>query len=260
MKKLGQLLCSLVMVISFTPAFSLAVSPPLMDYADLLSDGQEASLVMDLNTVSETLGISVGVILYDQNISYGNLLSYVKGNDGPTHFGSNRILMCMNLQSREMVIEASGKGNAALDDWDNDLILDEVAPYFSAENYAQGLELYLTLTESMVLGIETEAEQAREKEEKMEALLPIALGGFVLALIVSIGGTMMMVSAMNNVKEQKHASNYVKQGSFHLRSDRESFLYRRVTKTPRQQNNGAGRSGGGGGGRGSHSGGRSRGF
>ncbi len=231
---------------------------PLLDYGDLISATEEGNLIAEMNRISENINISVGAVLYDEPIPASSVLSYVKQNVGPAEFGSNRIVLCVDLKGRDMAIEVSGRGNSSLDDWDLNVILDEVAPYFTQGNYAKGIAVYLDLTEDMVLGIETEAEKAKIQEEFMAKFGSVMLGAFVISLIIASIVVFCMVSSMNNVKEQHNASSYLKSGSFQIQRDRSTFLYRTVTKTARQQNTGGGS--GGGGGRGSHSGGQSRGF
>lgn len=246
-------LFALVLLCPFT-----VEATPLLDYGDLISATEEGSLIAEMNRISDTLDISVGAVLYDEPIPASSVMSYVKQTVGPEEFGSNRIIMCVDLNGRDMAIEVSGRGNSALDDWDLNVILDEVAPYFTNGDYASGLAVYLDLTEDMVLGIETEAEKGKIRAENMANLSSVMLGAFVISLVIASVVVFCMVKSMNNVKEQHNASNYLKAGSFEIRRDRATFLYRTVTKTPRQQNTDGG--GGGGGGHGSHSGGQSRGF
>lgn len=261
MKKI--LILSFLLGLFLTPNFLLwessAYEAPILDFGDLITDSQEASLKTEINRVSQSIGYPVGAILYNQSGIYGNLLSDIKSGDGPLYFGSDRILIALNLNTREMVIDLSGSAYTSMDDWEVDLILDEVAPYFSAGNYGAGINVFLSMTESICLGIVTEAEAERVREEHLEQIMPMITGSIIFAFVFALVVVIYFIKSMNNVKDQKNASAYVSQGGFHLTHDRETFLYRNISKVPRQQNNSSG-GGGGGGGRGSFSGGGSRGF
>lgn len=259
MKKILLLFpCLLLLSLVSFPSFAQdgAFSPPVLDYAQILLESEEQALAVEMARVSDVLGYQVGAILYDAPITYGNLLSEVKSGDGRTHFGENRILMTLNMQSSEMAIEANGRGYGVLTNDQMDFILDEVAPYFTAKNYAQGLAEFVDLTEQCGLGITTEAETAWMNQGKMEEKLPIILISVVISLIIAGGVTIYFVKTMNNVQDQKGANAYQK--NHRITRDKEIFLYRNVVKVAKQQSS----SGGGGGSSrgGGHSGGRSRRF
>lgn len=262
MKKIKQFCALFLLVIlpSFLASQTLALDTPLLDFDNLIADNQEPALVAEMERVSTAIGYPVGAILYNQGGTYGTLLSEVKSGDGPVYFGTDRILILVNLNTREMAIDLNGTAKYAMDDWETNLILDEVAPYFTNGNFLSGIQVFLSMTESTVLGIVTEAETERMRQERLEELLPTILFSILFSGITAGAVVFFFVRSMNNVKNQQNASAYEAQGGFRITHDRETYLYRNVSKVPRQQNNGGGGRGGGGGGRGSFSGGGSRGF
>ena len=75
------------------------------------------------------------------------------------------------------------------------------------------------------------------------AALELLEGGIIAALVIGpIASTsilMGMRSKNKTVRWQYGAANYVRDNSFHILSRKDIFLYRKVSKTPRPQNNGS---------------------
>ncbi|MCR4644751.1 MAG: hypothetical protein K5695_05000 [Oscillospiraceae bacterium] len=63
-------------------------------------------------------------------------------------------------------------------------------------------------------------------------LIAIVVGIIIAAIIV--GG---QVSALKSVNERHEASDYVKQGSMQLSQKQDIFLYKKLEKTEKPQNN-----------------------
>ena len=60
-----------------------------------------------------------------------------------------------------------------------------------------------------------------------------------LAIASAIAGVIMMVvrSKLKSVRAERSACNYTRGGSFKLTGQSDNFLYNRITKIPRSQNN-----------------------
>jgi len=63
----------------------------------------------------------------------------------------------------------------------------------------------------------------------MEYLIGCIIVGIIVAFIV----TLIMKSQLKTVRQQKAASNYVVEGSFHLTGKTDVFLHRNVTRRER---------------------------
>lgn len=232
------------------------VVPPVMDYGNLLSESQEESLRVEIQRLVSETGFGFGVILYNESATYSDFLSHIKNTVAPTYFQTNRFVMALNLATREMIIEVNGTARDKISDYQTDLILDEVAPYFTNGNYAKGLEVFLEMTETRLKG-GTVASSSPQSVNAQDSITFVAFS-FGISLLIAVATTVYFVQAMNNVQEQNTATGYMDKHEFVVTVDRERFLYRNVVKIPRaQQKGGGGRSGGGGG---RSSGGRSRGF
>ncbi|MBP0972309.1 MAG: hypothetical protein J5851_00215 [Oscillospiraceae bacterium] len=63
-------------------------------------------------------------------------------------------------------------------------------------------------------------------------LIAIVVGIIIAAIIIGI-----QVSALKSVNERHEASDYVKQGSLQLSQKTDVFLYKKLEKTEKPQNN-----------------------
>lgn len=74
---------------------------------------------------------------------------------------------------------------------------------------------------------------------------PNFLLSLVLGVVIAAVAVLIMRASMNTKRMQHSASDYIKPGSFHLRTHQDMFLYSNVSKVRRQQNNNGGHGGGG---------------
>lgn len=65
----------------------------------------------------------------------------------------------------------------------------------------------------------------------MNILISLAIAMIIAAIIVGC-----MISQLKTVRHKAGASDYKKQDSFRLDESRDTFLYKRVTKTPINDN------------------------
>lgn len=236
------------------PCSSQDFSPPVMDYGDILSDSEEIALKSVIQRLTSETNFSFGIITYNEKPNYSSLLSHLKNTVGPTHFTENRFLLAVNLYSREFVLEINGySAQSKVDNLAMNSILDKILPYFTAGDYSDGCQYFLSLTESYITG----EISGQEKIARLQENSGFFVFTFFFALLTAGGVTYYFVYSMNNVREQPHAGDYLDRTAFTITQDREQFLYRNTVKTPKQSHSsGSGRGGRGGG----HSGGGSRRF
>lgn len=67
----------------------------------------------------------------------------------------------------------------------------------------------------------------------MNIVIAAIIGGLILALIVSL----TLVGELKTVRHERAAQNYIRQNSFKLTSSRDLFLYKKLEKTAKPQNN-----------------------
>ena len=274
MKKISCLIFSLLMgmcVLCFTVS---ATGANVVDNADLLTSLEEAELQSAIEqirddyqfdvvilTVESTEGLSVAAFAddyYDYN-GYG----IDEENSG--------VLFLVSMADRDWFISTCGKGISLIADGEIDYIEYEIIPYLSDGDYNYAFSYFVSTCDE-ILEYNSRGESFAEANgydygddyyhtdeyyysdgyyeddytpQSFSFLRNAVIAlttGFVIALIVVLS----MKAKLKTVRAKSGAADYVVAGSMNLTHSDERFLYRHVTRTPRQQNNSNGRSGGGG--------------
>ena len=197
------------------------------DEADLLTASELRSLSERLSAISQSYNAQVTVVTvpssdYDVDILVEDIfddwfLGYGKNRDGVL------LLVCMN--PREYRILSNGFAADAItmeyiDEIGEDIVSNlSAGDYYDAFNtYADRCEYYL---DGFVNGFPFDF---------AESLAVSVVIGVVIGLIV----VFIMKAQLKSVRKKNHANVYVKSGSMHITRAGDYFLYRRVSKTPRQ--------------------------
>lgn len=207
--------------------------PRLVDMAGLLDADDAANLTALLDSLSEKLQFEVVVVTtndldgktprdYADDYYDYHQYGYGKKHDGVL------FLRYINGDSREVWISTTGEGIRAISEDDIQDIFDRMSDDFYAGRYYGA---FLTYAE--------EVERLVEYHRSYKIIwVFVGLGcGLLVGLLVT--GTMK--ASLKSVRTAHYAGNYVKDGSLKIDVARDIFLYRTITRVPRQT---AERSGG----------------
>lgn len=264
MKKLLSIVLTVFLLLSLTNvAFgSEAGLPKVVDNADLLTEDETSRLSDLANGLTEELEIDIIIVttwgldgktameyaddFYDQN-GYGC---------GPDNSG---ILLLLAMESREWYMSTCGEAIYIFTDYGLDRLGEQILPYLSDGAYFDAFRVwmnalpgyvdayrngspydgYVEPDEYIPVGGEEIVHYQPDAEIAPGARFLIALViGAVAALIV----VLIMRSKMNTARFQKHAVDYLKDGSYRMHRRSDVYLYSRVSKTPKPKNNGGGGS------------------
>ena len=231
MKKLFATLLLLLLCLSIpVTAFAAQEKDYVMDGANLLTDSQEAQLRRELAELSATYGAEIAVVTVastDRNADAYVEYLYDSLNFGT---GSSRdgvlLLLCMDL--REYRILSNGMAASAISSGDINTISNAIVSDLSSGNYADAFSLYAQFCayylDGYLYGFPFQAGRS----------LGISL---VVGLILALIGVLIMKAQLKSVRPQNRAEAYVKKGSLHVTQRRDIFLYRNVTRTPKDSGN-----------------------
>ena len=147
------------------------------------------------------------------------------------------------MEEREYYIRTIGQAN---DIFTNRVLMDMEDRFLddlSDGDYYKAFDTFLDCAAQRMSEYESEGDSGQQHADsrgKVNILISLVIGAAVAGIVILI-----MRSQMNTAKAQKHAVGYIKDGSYHQTEHLDLFLYSRVTKTPKPQNNGGSRSGGG---------------
>ena len=193
------------------------------DYADVLTDTEEAELLSKLEALGEANDIEVGVVtvdsydgkdpqafaddFYDYN-GYG----YGENDDG--------FIVVFNTGegdgNRNIAISTHGKGIDLLTDFEIDVIIEMMINPIKNGDFAGAFDAFVDETESAI-------------DESLSLLaipLAIAIGFGIAFLIVKI-----QASKLKTVVQKADAADYV--GNVVLTYQNDQFMYRNVTSSPK---------------------------
>ena len=237
MKKIFVYL-ALVLALSTLHSLSvLAGGERLYDGADLLSDAEEAELLAQMDRVSDTYGVEI-VIATFESLDGESVDDFVESyyDNGGYGIGDRKsgVLFLIDMEWRDWRILSNGIGADAVSDGDIDSIGSAAASYLTDEDYYTAFETFIEQCEYEIDG------EINGFPFKAGTNLIISLViGFVVAFIV----TGIWRGQLKSVRSRADAEEYTKSGSMNIRSSRDIFLYRNVTRTKKESSSSS--SGGG---------------
>lgn len=242
--KLVLLLLALLLCISMVVCVSANSTNPdalfLIDGADLLTENEEAQLRSRLEAISKEYGaqVAVGTITEMQGTDMDSFTEYVYDSMGygGQYTGHAGVLLLICMDVREYRILSNGFAADAITSGDIDYISDAIVDDLSDGNYADAFQTYADECEYYLNGY------INGFPFEPGATLLICLGiGLTAGVVVAL----VLKAQLTSVRKRSEANMYVKSGSMHLNQVGDYFMYRNVTRTPRQTNHSSSHSSGG---------------
>ncbi len=246
-KRLTALLFVIIIcVLSVVPAFAASGSPRLVDDCDVLDTSQESELLTRLNGISETHQFDLVVVIVD-NFAGNTAKNYADDyfDYNGYGYGDNRdgSLLLIGVNEGQRWISTSGFGITAFTDAGIGYIGSKVLPDIESGNYYDAIDEYITLCEEFIVQAENgkpyDTGNLPKGSFKFFKNLLISLAvGFGVALIA----TLIMKSQLKSVRSQSAAADYMRNGSLKIHESRDMFLYRKVNRVKKAENNSSGSS------------------
>ena len=228
----------------------------VFDYADLLTSQEVKSLEEQILELREQLKLDI-VILTTYGTGDSSIQAYADDFYDRNGFGygstNSGILLLLDMEAREWYMSTCGEAISIFTDYGLDQLGEAILPWLSDGDYYWAFQTWLEEIPAYVKAYHkgkpldgyVSPDPYREEIYYYEG--SSGLGNFPIALIIGLVAAVVVIlvlrGQMNTAKFQPNASQYLKNGSFHLRQRSDMFLYSRVSKTPRPKNN---TSGGGG--------------
>ena len=230
MKKLFVFV-TIVLCLSLLAAPALAEGILLVDDADLLSYDQMVEIMDVLETTRTKYNCEVAIAavpsLGDKDPQtfaddYFDENGYGCGDDG------DGILLVLSMEYRDYAITTTGKAINIFSDSDLDYIVNRILPQLGNGDYHGAFMTFARLCDEEI------ARSAPSTSDDFGLKIGISLGVGIFIAFIVVG---VMRRALKSAVLQDAADNYIRQGSFNLTNQRDSFLYATVSKTRRADNN-----------------------
>lgn len=239
-KKIVLLVLALLLCISMSVCvFANSTNPDalfVIDGADLLTENEEAQLRTRLEEISKAYGaqVAVGTVSQMNGSDVDSFTEYVYDSTGYGYGGDKAgvlLLICMDV--REYRILSNGFAADAITPDYIDSISDAIVSDLSDGDYADAFHRYAEECEYYLNGYLNGFPFDLEG-----TLLTSVLIGLVVGAVVAL----VLKGQLKSVRKNQNANLYVKQGSMHLTQVGDYFMYRNVTRTPRQTSDSSGSS------------------
>ena len=245
-KRLSILLC--LYFILALPFSVLAAENRVIDGAGLLFESEIRSLNDQIHQIKDTYEFDI-IIVTTTDLGgltakeYADIFydSYGYG------YGDDRtgVLLLVDMGSRQWYISTCGEAIYVLDDYALDHLEEDLVYFLSSGAYYDAFECFVNSLpqyfDSYRQGYSGDMYippyETYYPEDSSSGKNPlIAVGVGLLAALITI---LVMRSTMNTAKKQREALNYQKEGSYHLHTQRDMFLYSRTSRTRKQQSSGS---------------------
>ncbi|MFI3250571.1 MAG: TPM domain-containing protein [Eubacteriales bacterium] len=231
-----NLLASFTLVFLFMVPSAHATAV-IYDNDELFTADQIARLMNAVSTLE--LEYQVGVLTIDDYT--GNDFFYaVKNTYAPQYFEDDHMFLAISMDTRDVMVVTNGSAEEYFRNTHVDALRAEITPYLTAG------DVYTASYEFLVSAV--------EKPPFYEGKETILLSSIGASLLIAVGVTIFQVRGMNTIRAENAAKAYLNQSEFSVTRNRETFLYRNITKTVKSQSSGSGGGGGGGGSRGGSAG------
>lgn len=221
-------------------------APRLADFADILSESEENTLISKLDEISNRQQVDVAVLTVD---TLGGKTREAYADDFYDYngygYGENRdgILLLVSMENSDWYITTTGYGITAFTDAGIEYLSEQFLDDLGDGNYAAAFTTYAEKCDEFITQAKTgepfdNGNLPKEPYDFLVWILISAVVGVVAAFII----TSVMKGKLKTVRFQPAASNYVRQGSMNLTNSQDIFLYTHVDRRPRPKENSSGGS------------------
>ena len=209
----------------------------LTDSAELLTTEEADALRQKLQTVSDKYGCDVVVLTVN---SLGNKSPTAYADDFFDYNGYGRnssadgILFMLSMEDRDWAISTCGRCIDAFTDNGQEYMIGKMKSDLKLNRFAAALDTYADTCDELLELYENGKPYDHPQStfyKIMHVTVPV---GILLALAIGflLAGVPLgtMKAAINNVKWQKNASDYSRQGSMQVQQSFDQFLYTNTTR------------------------------
>ena len=214
----------------------------LQDDAALLSSDEYNEVLSRLDEISERQSFDVVIHTTEDMDGYSSVVAYADDyyDYNGYGYGEDRdgIILVVAMNTRDLYISTCGFGITAFTDYGIDTLLDDVKGYFSDGDYYGGFCSFISEADEYITSAKNGSQydindgdyyygSERSGFFNFTWLMASLIMGLVCALIIV--GTMK--AQLKTVRPALAAGSYVRKDSIKVKSERDIYLYRNVSRT-----------------------------
>lgn len=248
------LVFSISAIVFWTPAVTAKAADDMIriaDWAELLSESEEAELSDRLDEISERQKFDIVIVTLD-SLEGADIVAYADDffdyNGYGFGEGKDGILFLISMEERDWCISTSGYGITAFTDAGQEYLSEKFLPYLSDGAYADAFQTFAEWCDDYITqaraGTPYDVDNIPvEPFSPLGALIIAVVVGFVVSFIV----TGIMRLSLHSVFSESAADSYMKKDSLRLTKNYDLFLYKNVTRTEKPKETSTSTSGSSGG-------------
>lgn len=268
-KRIISLLIALILLAllpTIASAYEFGNYRMLVDRADILTDSEEAYITAQLDEISYRNEVDVAVVILPSTMNErgeyipmepeacaNQMFNYHSIGYNGTDDG---VLFLVVMDTRDWYITSHGYGAYAITEAGYDRLENEIIPYLSSGDYAQAFSLFGEICDDLISRAKNGDPYGYSSDDYYDDYYtpssdPKSSGWIGTCIILGIVAAVIVVSIMasknKSVRIKAEANSYIRQGSMHVTTSRDMFLYRNISKIRKSNNNSSSgsRSGGG---------------
>lgn len=209
----------------------------LTDEAELLSTEEAAELRERLQAVSDKYDCDVLILTVD-SLGGKSPTAYADDYFDYNGYGRNStadgILFMLSMEDRDWAISTCGRCIRAFTDNGQEYMMGKMKSDLSLNRFASAFDTYVDTCDELLEMYENGTPYDKPQSTLYKIMHVSVPVGILLALAIGflLAGVPLgnMKAAINNVKWQKNASDYSRQGSMQVRQSFDQFLYTNTTR------------------------------
>lgn len=221
--KVLAFILSLVLVMSFSASLVSASAQELYvyDYADLLTDEEEASLSTLAKNQSNQYGISITFLTYDDSEGKSTMV-YTDDFYDQTIAETNGFLLAIDMDNREVYVNTVGTCIDNISDSEIDVILDNTYTYASDAEYADFFSTAMDITLDAYNGDLSTYGGSDYYGEPSNSLVPTS-GSLIFSAVGMVLVAVSLLAIHNKNNKAPSAENYMG-SSFEVENSNTMFM------------------------------------
>ncbi len=243
-------LLALVLFALAAPALAEGL-PLVVDDAALLTEDAFDQLSAEAGRLSGTYAMDV-VIHTTNSLGGKTALNYAADYYDSRGYGQGEdydgVMLVLSMADRDWCILTTGRGIDAFTDYGNEVISDDIVPYFSKGEYAAGFSRFLhnvsVFLEQAQTGKPFDVDNPVQLRTPLERATGVAVYLAIAAAVIAGIVLLIMILGMKTARPQYNASQYVKDGTLDIMRSQDIYLYHTQTRVrvEKQSSSGGGSS------------------
>ncbi|MCM1134236.1 MAG: TPM domain-containing protein [Clostridium sp.] len=230
-------------VMAVLPVWAAGDLPRLLDYADILSDSEEAELLEKLDEISMRQQMDVVAVTVD-SLEGKNAADYADDFYDENGYGfgeeGDGILFLLSMREREWYISTKGYAITVFTDAGLDYMSEKIVLNLKDGAYAEAFMEFADYCDDYItqaaMGAPYDVDNLPREPFPFVLFLVIC---FAIAFVIALIATGIMRAQLKSVASRTRADDYVKSGSLQLTKKNDLFLYRHLERREKPKESGS---------------------